>query len=47
MTDEELNEALEDIEACGYCTLECGCNVEPDGKCCHGNKSPLLELGLI
>lgn len=27
--------------------LECGCMVEPDGVCPCGNKSPLLELGLI
>ena len=24
-----------------------GCEVEPDGKCCHGYPSPLLVLGLI
>ena len=47
MTDEELNEALEDMAEYGYCTLDCGCSVEPDGECACGNKSPLLELGLI
>lgn len=24
-----------------------GCEVEPDGRCCHGYSSPLLLLGLI
>ena len=24
-----------------------GCMVEPDGECEHGNKSVLLELGII
>lgn len=26
---------------------ECGCVVEPDGQCEHGNESPLLTAGLI
>jgi len=24
-----------------------GCEVEPDGKCCHGCPSPLIALGII
>ena len=24
-----------------------GCDVEPDGRCCHGNPSPLIALGII
>lgn len=24
-----------------------GCDVEPDGRCCHGNPSPLIALGFI
>lgn len=27
--------------------LPCGCTVEPDGRCYHGNRSPLLVFGLI
>ena len=27
--------------------LDCGCEVEPDGVCEHGNPSPPLRLGLI
>jgi hypothetical protein len=31
----------------GYCEATDGCVVEPDGRCTHGNRSWLLELGLI
>ncbi len=31
----------------GVAELEDGCVVEPDGTCPHGNRSPLLEMGLI
>ena len=44
--DIDLDE-LEDIMDTGCAELSCGCVVEPDGTCCHGNQSPLLELGLI
>lgn len=38
---------LERIMLEGKVTLGCGCVVEPDGHCSHGNESPLLTLGLI
>ena len=39
---------LYDIMNDGIAILdECGCSVEPDGVCYHGNESPLLRLGLI
>lgn len=31
----------------GIVELDCGCVVEPDGRCPCGNASPLLALGLI
>jgi hypothetical protein len=31
----------------GYCEATDGCVVEPDGRCTHGHRSWLLELGLI
>ena len=31
----------------GGCFTPCGCWVEPDGTCEHGQKSWLLILGLI
>jgi hypothetical protein len=24
-----------------------GCEVEPDGRCCHNNPSPLIAMGII
>lgn len=32
---------------CGCETVGCGCWVEPDGECSHGNPSWLLALGMI
>ena len=43
----DIEEAMTQWHNYGYITLECGCNVEPDGKCPCGNVSPLLEAGLI
>ena len=43
LSDEELDAAMET----GQVTLECGCVVELDGSCHHGNESPLIEAGLI
>ena len=42
----QLTECEEIVEE-GRAELKCGCVVEPDGQCGHGNKSLLLELGLI
>jgi len=43
----ELEQALLDIEDFGWCIIEeCGCRVEPDGACIHGNTSPLVREGL-
>jgi hypothetical protein len=39
--------AFEAIMDRGAVDLRCGCTVEPDGRCCHGNESPLLTAGLI
>lgn len=45
---EELTEDhLDEIYLTGCVTLKCGCVVEPDGACPHGNKSPLIELGIL
>ena len=40
-------EAAEEAERTGGVTLECGCRVEPDGKCPCGNWSPLIEAGIL
>jgi hypothetical protein len=37
---------MEEAET-GVIILSCGCQVELDGICKHGNKSPLLALGMI
>ena len=48
MEYDELLEALEAADADGVIVLdECGCTVEPDGECPCGNRSPLLDAGLI
>lgn len=56
---DELNELFadelrgdEDFNPDGYgdtsvVSTEDGCEVEPDGQCPHGYKSPMLRLGLI
>jgi hypothetical protein len=31
----------------GYCKTPCGCRVEPDGVCTHGQQSWMLIMGLI
>jgi hypothetical protein len=46
LSEEEIEE-LEEIMSEGVAVLDCGCRVEPDGVCRHGNRSPLLILGLI
>ena len=46
-TREELTEIYSRALLNGCIELECGCLVEPDGSCWHGNNSPLLEAGLI
>ena len=46
--EDELTENMSRALLNGSVELEvCGCIVEPDGKCHHGNESPLLEAGLI
>ena len=42
----DIDELIE-IMSEGIAELECGCIVEPDGKCPCGNESPLLEMGMI
>lgn len=38
---------LEELVYSDVIDLPCGCSVEPDGRCYHGNRSPLLVFGLI
>jgi len=45
--DEPTIEELEEWMLEGGCYTPCGCWVEPDGICEHGQKSWLLILGLI
>ena len=45
LTMDELEQLVFDSVAPTACPE--GCEVEPDGRCCHGYKSPLLVLGLI
>ena len=40
-------EQLEEWEREGGCETPCGCWVEPDGTCEHGQDSWLLILGMI
>ena len=40
-------EELEEIMFDGIAETADGCQVEPDGECPHGFKSPLLTLGFI
>jgi hypothetical protein len=40
-----LNEVCSDSVVPALCTE--GCEVEPDGYCCHGCPSPLISLGII
>lgn len=48
MENDDLLEALESAMSDGVIALdECGCVVEPDGECPCGNRSPLLDAGLI
>lgn len=42
----DIEYLMEEAET-GVIILSCGCQVEPDGICEHGNKSPLLALGMI
>lgn len=45
----EYQDRLADIVMDSVCPAMClhGCEVEPDGKCEHGNPSLLLALGSI
>lgn len=47
--DEEAMEFLQMESMNGTCPAMCeeDCTVEPDGECPHGNKSVMLEMGLI
>jgi hypothetical protein len=45
--EEPSMEQLEQWVFDGECEATDGCLVEPDGICCHGCKSWLLELGII
>jgi len=45
--DDLLIAQMNEIDLTGSVTLKCGCTVEPDGICEHGNRSPMLDLGLI
>ena len=45
--DDDLLHQLELAMRDGIVELDCGCVVEPDGRCPCGNASPLLALGLI
>lgn len=46
--DFEFLAYLDDAMSAGMIELdECGCCVELDGTCPHGNKSPMLEMELI
>lgn len=40
-------EQLEDWVSDGICETPCGCQIEPDGYCEHGNPSWLIILGLM
>lgn len=40
-------EELEDMVLDCVVTAADGCEVEPDGTCEHGHRSPLLVLGMI
>lgn len=44
-TDEDLEILMFDSVVPTACPE--GCEVEPDGKCCHGYPSPLLTMGMI
>lgn len=44
--DHDIEYLIEEAET-GLVTLSCGCQVELDGTCSHGNKSPLLILSMI
>jgi len=45
LSEEELEEMVSDSIVPTACPD--GCEVEPDGKCCHGYPSPLTVLGII
>lgn len=42
-SDDQIEEWVYD----SVCETPCGCRVEPDGHCEHGNPSWLIILGLI
>lgn len=46
--DEEIQAMLMDAMSAGVVEIEdCGCVVELDGSCPHGNQSPFIVLDLI
>jgi len=45
--DAELVEIASRVLMYGCIELDCGCVVEPDGSCPHGNRSPLIDWGMI
>lgn len=42
----EIDE-LQEYSYDGICPTPCGCEVEPDGTCCHGASSWLLLCGVL
>lgn len=40
-------EELEEWDFDGGCFTPCGCWVEPDGRCSHGQDSWMIKMGLI
>ena len=47
LTGEEIERMFDEVMVMGYVTLKCGCKVEPDGVCPHGNESPLLGMAML
>lgn len=45
LSDDDLEAMVMDSVVQTACPS--GCEVEPDGECCHGYKSPLLLMGII
>ena len=45
--DDYSEEELQSMMFDSVIELDCGCSVEPDGRCPCGNNSPLIDMGLI